>query len=168
MSSPDDIEHAPPPYQRLTPDCILDALATLGCIGDGRLLALNSYENRVYQVWLEGEGPVVVEFYRPGRWTDEQILEEHAFADALEAQEVPVIAPGPSMDERCMNTRGSASRSSGDRAAVRRIRRRRCARARRPVRGSPACRRCGPILRAPTDIGHRTLRRRTSALADPQ
>ena len=113
---------SPAPYADLTPDRLLDALATVGLIGDGRLLALNSYENRVYQVYVEdtaplGTGPgaavgaglgatagavtgtgdspgvVVAKFYRPGRWTDAQILEEHAFTAALEAAEIPVVAP---------------------------------------------------------------------------
>ena len=82
------------PYSRLTPDRVLDALETVDLRGDGRLLALNSYENRVYQVWLEDEAPVgergqpagvvVVKFYRPERWTTAQIEEEHAFAVELE------------------------------------------------------------------------------------
>ena len=75
-------------YEKLTPDVVLDALASVGLLGDGRLMALSSYENRVYQVHLEtpaGAGAsagdiVVAKFYRPGRWTDAQILEEHAFA----------------------------------------------------------------------------------------
>ena len=83
------------PYAGLTPDCVLDALETVGLRGDGRLLALNSYENRVYQVWLEDAqaAPVVAKFYRPGRWTDEQIREEHAFVAELAARELPVVAP---------------------------------------------------------------------------
>lgn len=81
------------PYAALTPDRILDALAAVGLPADGRLIALNSYENRVYQVFLDEGPPVVVKFYRPGRWTDEQILEEHAFAAELQAHEVPVVAP---------------------------------------------------------------------------
>ena len=89
------------PYQGLTPDRILDALASVGLFGDGRLLALNSYENRVYRVHLEGAGPalgnsaraVVVKFYRPGRWSDAQIREEHDFTRELEADEIPVVAP---------------------------------------------------------------------------
>ncbi len=60
---------------------------------DGRVLALGSYENRVYQVGLEDAPPVVVKFYRPGRWTDEAIAEEHAFARELAAAEIPVVAP---------------------------------------------------------------------------
>ena len=92
----------PAPYADLTPDRLLDALATVGLLGDGRLLALNSYENRVYQVYVEdlapiglpaGPGAVVAKFYRPGRWSDAQILEEHAFSAALEAAEIPVVAP---------------------------------------------------------------------------
>jgi Ser/Thr protein kinase RdoA (MazF antagonist) len=85
------------PYDALTPDVVLDALASVGLYGDGRLLALSSYENRVYQLWLdephEGNGAVVVKFYRPDRWSDAQILEEHAFAAELVQGEVPVVAP---------------------------------------------------------------------------
>jgi Ser/Thr protein kinase RdoA (MazF antagonist) len=88
------------PYSGLTPDTVLDALSSAGFDGDGRLLALNSYENRVYQVWLEsGNGPqtgsIVSKFYRPGRWSDEQILEEHAFTCELAEREIPVVAPLP-------------------------------------------------------------------------
>ena len=80
-------------YASLTPEVVLDAVAALGLRPDGRLLALSSYENRVYQVWLEDEAPVVAKFYRPGRWTEAQIDEEHAFAKELAAREIPVIAP---------------------------------------------------------------------------
>lgn len=80
-------------YQGLQPEQILDAVESLGFICDGRLLALNSYENRVYRVGVEGQPPVVVKFYRPHRWSDEAIGEEHAFATELAAAEVPVIAP---------------------------------------------------------------------------
>jgi Ser/Thr protein kinase RdoA (MazF antagonist) len=86
-----------PPYSGLTPDAVLDALASVGFAGDGRLLALNSYENRVYQVWLEdadGAPPAVVaKFYRPERWSEAQILEEHAFTCELAEREIPVVAP---------------------------------------------------------------------------
>jgi Ser/Thr protein kinase RdoA (MazF antagonist) len=91
------------PYSTLTPDAVLDALESAGVRGDGRLLALNSYENRVYQVYVEDAAPaagegvppsiVVAKFYRPARWTDAQILEEHAFALELAAREIPVVAP---------------------------------------------------------------------------
>ena len=85
------------PYEVLTPDVVLDALATVGLRGDGRLMALSSYENRVYQAYLEepveGHAAVVAKFYRPGRWSQAQILEEHAFAAELAAGEVPVVAP---------------------------------------------------------------------------
>ncbi len=81
------------PYAGLTPDAILDALAAVGFEGDGRLLALNSYENRVYQAWLDDGRVVVAKFYRPQRWSDEQILEEHDFALELAGEEVPVVAP---------------------------------------------------------------------------
>jgi len=81
------------PYERLTPDVVLDALVELGLYGDGRLTGLNSYENRVYQVHLEDRGPVVVKFYRPGRWTEAEILEEHGFSLELAAAEVPAVPP---------------------------------------------------------------------------
>jgi Ser/Thr protein kinase RdoA (MazF antagonist) len=82
-----------PPYTGLTPDCVLDALESAGLRGDGRLLALNSYENRVYQVWMEDAPPLVAKFYRPERWSDAQILEEHAFVQELVAHEIPVVPP---------------------------------------------------------------------------
>ena len=58
-----------PPYATLTPDCVLNALESVGLRGDGRLLALNSYENRVYQLGIEDGPPLVAKFYRPGRWS---------------------------------------------------------------------------------------------------
>ena len=81
------------PYAGLTPETVLDALERAGLRGDGRLLALNSYENRVYQVWLEDGTSVVAKFYRPGRWSDAQILEEHAFVLELAEREIPAVAP---------------------------------------------------------------------------
>lgn len=79
----------------LDPQRVLDALQAVGLRGDGRVLQLNSYENRVYQVFLDDGSAVVAKFYRPGRWTDAQIVEEHAFALELAAAEVPVVAPLP-------------------------------------------------------------------------
>jgi Ser/Thr protein kinase RdoA (MazF antagonist) len=84
---------APPGYSELEPARVLDALDAVGLRGDGRLLQLNSYENRVFQVHLEDGDVVVAKFYRPARWSDAQILEEHAFARELVAQDVPVVAP---------------------------------------------------------------------------
>jgi Ser/Thr protein kinase RdoA (MazF antagonist) len=81
------------PYAALTPDIALDAIESLGHRCDGRLLALNSYENRVFLAGLEDGGALVAKFYRPGRWTDAQILEEHAFAAELAEREMPVVAP---------------------------------------------------------------------------
>lgn len=81
------------PFETLTPDVVVDALASVGLYCDGRLLALNSYENRVYQLVLEDGQKVVAKFYRPERWSDEQIAEEHAFALELMAAEIPVIGP---------------------------------------------------------------------------
>lgn len=80
-------------FYQLSPDTVLDALDAIGLRGDGRLLALNSYENRVYQVGMEEGPPVVVKFYRPQRWSDAAIGEEHAFVAELQAQEIPVVAP---------------------------------------------------------------------------
>src|SRR6266566_6362812 len=80
-------------YAALTPDVVLDACDSAGFRADGRLLPLNSYENRVYQVWLEDGGSVVLKFYRPGRWSARQIAEEHAFARELAEHEIPVVAP---------------------------------------------------------------------------
>ena len=80
-------------FATLTPDLVLDALDSVGLRGDGGLTALSSYENRVYQVQREDGPPVVAKFYRPERWTDAQILEEHAFAAELMAAEIPVIGP---------------------------------------------------------------------------
>ncbi len=87
----------PHPYAALTPDAVLDALAGVGLYGDGRLTAMSSYENRVYQIHLEephaGHNVVVAKFYRPGRWNAAQILEEHTFAAELMAAEIPVVGP---------------------------------------------------------------------------
>lgn len=87
------VPHALHPYAQLTPDHVLDALASVGLHGDGRLMALSSYENRVYQVSLEDGRRVVAKFYRPGRWSSSQIMEEHAFAADLMAAEVPAVGP---------------------------------------------------------------------------
>ncbi len=81
------------PYADLSPETVLDALESAGFRCDGRVLALNSYENRVYQIGIEDGTPVVAKFYRPGRWTDAAILEEHSFSLELAAQEIPVVAP---------------------------------------------------------------------------
>jgi Ser/Thr protein kinase RdoA (MazF antagonist) len=80
-------------YADLQPQDFLDALDDLGFRCNGRLLALNSYENRVYQVGIDDDDAIVAKFYRPNRWTDDAILEEHGFAAELEQQEIPVVAP---------------------------------------------------------------------------
>ncbi len=80
-------------YSDLDPQQVLDALDAVGLRGDGRVLQLNSYENRVFQAFLEDGSAVVAKFYRPGRWSDAQILEEHAFALELAAAEVPAVPP---------------------------------------------------------------------------
>jgi Ser/Thr protein kinase RdoA (MazF antagonist) len=81
------------PYADLSPERVLDAVASAGFEPDGRLLALNSYENRVYQIGLDDGTFVVAKFYRPNRWTDAQIGEEHAFTAELVESEVSVVAP---------------------------------------------------------------------------
>ncbi len=81
------------PYQALTPSVVLDALSALGLPVDGRLSALSSYENRVYQVHLDDDSSVVAKFYRPERWSGAQIREEHAFTAELVANDLPVVGP---------------------------------------------------------------------------
>jgi len=81
------------PYRDLTPDLILDAVESCGWRCDGRQFALNSYENRVYQVWVEDGTALIAKFYRPQRWSNDAILEEHSFAIELAAREIPVVAP---------------------------------------------------------------------------
>ncbi len=90
MNATDGARH---PFDALGPDLILDAVESTGLVSDARLMPLASYENRVYQVGLDDGRFVVVKFYRPGRWSAEQILEEHAFALELADAELPVIAP---------------------------------------------------------------------------
>src|SRR5580658_6995491 len=80
------------PFAGLTPEVVLDAAAACGLEPDGRLFALNSYENRVYQLGA-GERQLVLKFYRPARWSDAQILEEHELTAELAAAELPVAAP---------------------------------------------------------------------------
>lgn len=83
----------PDSYAGLSPDRVLDAVAAAGFEPDGRLLALASYENRVYQVGIEEAAPLVAKFYRPGRWSDAAIAEEHEFAQELAGAELPMVAP---------------------------------------------------------------------------
>ncbi len=99
---PDDDAH---PFSRLDPATVLDALDSVGLYGDGRLLALNSYENRVYRAGCEDGPPVVVKFYRPQRWSDAAILEEHGFVAELAAAEVPVV-PALTLDGRTLHAFG--------------------------------------------------------------
>ncbi len=80
-------------FKNLSPDEILDAIESIGLRTDGRQLALNSYENRVYQIGLEDDVPIIAKFYRPHRWSDETILEEHEYTLELNAAEIPVIPP---------------------------------------------------------------------------
>ena len=90
MSPVDDATLA---YLNLRPEDIMDAVESVGYRCDGRLLALNSYENRVYQIGLEEGANIVAKFYRPGRWSDDAIFEEHEFSAELAEDEIPVLAP---------------------------------------------------------------------------
>ena len=81
------------PYDLLTPDLVIDCVESAGYLSDARLLALNSYENRVYQVGLEDGSPLIAKFYRPGRWTRAQIDEEHRFSQELVDADISVVAP---------------------------------------------------------------------------
>ena len=87
------IESGNHPFDTLTPDLLIDAVESQGFLSDGGFLALNSYENRVYQIGIENKTPMIAKFYRPNRWTDEQIFEEHQFCFQLQEQELPVVCP---------------------------------------------------------------------------
>lgn len=86
-------ERAAHPYAELTPDLVMNAIESLGYQCDARILMLNSYENRVYQIGIEEGEPLVGKFYRPGRWSDEQILEEHRFTRELAELEITAVPP---------------------------------------------------------------------------
>ncbi len=87
------LDSTPHPYETLTPDAVLDSVESMGYLSDARILTLNSYENRVYQVGIEEQQPLIAKFYRPQRWSREQILEEHQFTQALENADLPVVPP---------------------------------------------------------------------------
>ena len=101
--------HADPviAFQQLTPEEMLDAVEASGIRCDGRFLALNSYENRVYRIGVEEAEPIVAKFYRPDRWSDQVILEEHAFTAELAAEEIPVIAPLANASEGSLHRFGA-------------------------------------------------------------
>lgn len=90
---PDRPDRELQPFDALSPDRVIAAVESVGLPCDGRVLALGSYENRVYQVGREDAEPVVAKFYRPDRWSSAQILEEHAFTLELAAAEIPAVAP---------------------------------------------------------------------------
>jgi len=106
QQDPQDQPDQPPPgthpFARLDPATVLDALDSVGLYADGRLLALNSYENRVYRAGIDDGAPVVVKFYRPARWSDAAILEEHAFVAELVEAEVPAV-PAMTIDGRTLH-----------------------------------------------------------------
>ena len=86
-------ENAVHPYDALTPELVIEAVESLGYLSDARLLALNSYENRVYQVGLEDATPLIAKFYRPHRWCEAQLREEHSFSHELADADISVVAP---------------------------------------------------------------------------
>ena len=92
MNPPSELENQHP-FATLTPSFIMDAVESLGYVCDGRLFPLNSYENRVYQIGIEEGEPLIAKFYRPARWSNDQILEEHQFCFELVEHELPVVAP---------------------------------------------------------------------------
>lgn len=94
--------HTQHPFSLLTPDTALDALESIGLFPDGRLLALNSYENRVYQAGMDDGPPLIAKFYRPARWSDAAILEEHCFVEALAGREIPVV-PALTLNDRTLH-----------------------------------------------------------------
>ena len=95
----------PHPYASLTPDLVMDAVESLGYQCNAHILELNSYENRVYQLGVENHEPVIAKFYRENRWTDEQIIEEHAFTQELLDNEITVIPPLKIKTKRYIITR---------------------------------------------------------------
>ena len=97
MNQPPEIDNNRD-FSLLDPDTVISAVETLGLLSDARIFALNSYENRVYQIGLEAQdsqpqAPIIGKFYRPQRWSDAQILEEHLFSQALAQLDIPVVAP---------------------------------------------------------------------------
>lgn len=94
-------------FAKLTPDELLDAVEATGIHCDGRFLALNSYENRVYQIGVEDHPPLVAKFYRPQRWVNEAIIEEHIFTAYLAAQEIPVIPPNADLQGNTLRFHGN-------------------------------------------------------------
>ena len=95
------------PFEALGPDLLIDAVESQGFLSDGRFLALNSYENRVYQIGIEDQAPMIAKFYRPERWTNEQIHEEHEYCFQLMEQELPVVCPW-------VNSRSASLHNYGD------------------------------------------------------
>ncbi len=91
-------------FYSLTPDAVINAVEQSGLRPTGHYMVLNSYENRVYDLMLDDESHIIAKFYRPGRWTGEQILEEHAFLHELAADEIPVCAPEPFPDGRTLHS----------------------------------------------------------------
>lgn len=94
------------PFELLKPDYILDAIESQDLVCDGRIMALNSYENRVYQVGIDEQEPIIAKFYRPGRWSNTQIREEHQFCAQLFMHELPVVPPLQNNDGESLHQHG--------------------------------------------------------------
>ncbi|THB73314.1 MAG: serine/threonine protein kinase [Gammaproteobacteria bacterium] len=99
-----DTDNQPVDYSNLTPDTVLSAAASVGYDVDASIIPLNSYENRVYQIGIHDSAPIITKFYRPERWSNEAILEEHAFSIELADLEVPVIPPLPNANNQTLHT----------------------------------------------------------------
>jgi len=104
--TPEDEADASVAFRALGPERLLDAVDAVGWLTDGRVSALNSYENRVYSVGVEAGGFIIAKFYRPGRWSDAGILEEHAFCRTLTEHDLPVVAPLADADGRTLFNEG--------------------------------------------------------------
>lgn len=98
-----DIDNHEHDFSQLQPETIIDAIEQLDLNCDARIFPLNSYENRVYQIGIDDKDPVIGKFYRPNRWTDEQIIEEHQFTETLSQAEIPVVAPLQFNDKTLMH-----------------------------------------------------------------
>jgi Ser/Thr protein kinase RdoA (MazF antagonist) len=96
----------PHPFATLSPELVIDAVESTGRLSDLRVFALNSYENRVYQIGIEDSEPLIAKFYRPERWSDAQILEEHRFSLQLAEAELPVVPPVVGEDGSTLFTHG--------------------------------------------------------------
>ena len=90
-------------FYNLTPDTVLRCIEQSGLSPSGQYMVLNSYENRVYDLTLEDDSHIITKFYRPGRWSLEQIIEEHSFLAELAENDIPVCSPLSFADGRSVH-----------------------------------------------------------------